>query len=43
MDGMDIALCTLDLENMKLQFAGANNPLYLLRKSEKEEVGSTSK
>ena len=38
-DGMDIALCTIDLENMKLQFAGANNPLYLIRKSNLEEVG----
>ncbi len=38
-DGMDIALCTLDLENMKLQFAGANNPLYLIRKSSLVEVG----
>ncbi len=38
-DGMDIALCTLDLENMKLQFAGANNPLYLIRKSNLQGVG----
>jgi serine phosphatase RsbU (regulator of sigma subunit)/Tfp pilus assembly protein PilF len=39
-DGMDIALCTLDLENMKLQFAGANNPLYLIRKSNLEKAGT---
>jgi serine phosphatase RsbU (regulator of sigma subunit) len=32
-DGMDIALCTIDKENMKLQFAGANNPVYIVRKS----------
>jgi serine phosphatase RsbU (regulator of sigma subunit) len=38
-DGMDIALCTLDIENMKLQFAGANNPLYLIRKVNLEKVG----
>jgi serine phosphatase RsbU (regulator of sigma subunit) len=38
-DGMDISLCTLDLENMKLQFAGANNPIYLIRKSNLEEAG----
>ena len=38
-DGMDIALCTLDLENMRLQFAGANNPLYLIRNSNLEKVG----
>lgn len=36
---MDIGLCTIDLENMKLQFAGANNPLYLIRKSNLEQVG----
>jgi serine phosphatase RsbU (regulator of sigma subunit) len=40
-DGMDIALCTFDLENMKLQFAGAINPLYLIRTSAKENVGIT--
>jgi serine phosphatase RsbU (regulator of sigma subunit)/Tfp pilus assembly protein PilF len=39
-DGMDIALCALDLENMKLQFAGANNPLYLVRKSGLEKAGT---
>jgi serine phosphatase RsbU (regulator of sigma subunit)/Tfp pilus assembly protein PilF len=39
-DGMDIALCTLDPENMKLQFAGANNPLYLIRKSNLEKAGT---
>jgi serine phosphatase RsbU (regulator of sigma subunit) len=38
-DGMDIALCTLDTDKMKLQFAGANNPLYLIRRSNLEEAG----
>jgi serine phosphatase RsbU (regulator of sigma subunit) len=38
-DGMDIALCTIDLESMKLQFAGAINPLYLIRKTSPEIVG----
>jgi serine phosphatase RsbU (regulator of sigma subunit) len=33
-DGMDIALCVYDLENMKLQFSGANNPLFLIRNEE---------
>ena len=33
-DGMDMALCILDLEEMKLQFAGAYNPLYLIRGDE---------
>ncbi|MCX6335398.1 MAG: SpoIIE family protein phosphatase [Bacteroidia bacterium] len=31
-DGMDIALCSMDVNRKKLQFAGANNPLYLIRK-----------
>jgi len=35
-DGMDIALCTIDRKNMKLQFAGAINTLYFIRESESE-------
>lgn len=31
-DGMDISLCRFDFRNMKLQFAGANNNAYLVRK-----------
>jgi len=31
-DGMDIALCSL--EGMKLQYAGAHNPLWIIRKGE---------
>ncbi len=30
-DGMDIALCAWNKKSMKLQFAGANNPLYIIR------------
>jgi len=33
-DGMDIALCSGDFENRKCQFAGAYNPLYLVRNNE---------
>lgn len=33
-DGMDMALCVIDYKNMKLQFAGANNPLCLVRNNE---------
>lgn len=32
-DGMDISLCRLNLKTLELQWAGANNPLCLLRKS----------
>ena len=33
-DGMDIALCSVDISNMKLWFSGANNPLLLFRKTD---------
>jgi serine phosphatase RsbU (regulator of sigma subunit) len=33
-DGMDIAVCLVDFENDTLWFAGANNPLYLIRNHE---------
>jgi len=35
-DGMDISLCILDRDNMKMQFAGAYNPLYRIRNGELE-------
>jgi serine phosphatase RsbU (regulator of sigma subunit) len=40
-DGMDIALCSLDLSGNTLQFAGANRPLWIITKNsagEKELV-----
>jgi len=33
-DGMDIALCIIDKEKMKVQYAGANNPLIIVRGQE---------
>ncbi len=30
-DGMDMALCAIDYELLELQFAGANNPLFIVR------------
>jgi serine phosphatase RsbU (regulator of sigma subunit) len=33
-DGMDIEVCLIDFEKDKLWFAGANNPLYLVRDGE---------
>jgi len=33
-DGMDLALCIIDFKDMKLQFSGAYNPLYLIRNNE---------
>jgi len=34
-DGMDIALCALNTKTRKLKFAGANNPLYVIRAKNK--------
>ncbi|OFX89534.1 MAG: hypothetical protein A2W99_14505 [Bacteroidetes bacterium GWF2_33_16] len=36
-DGMDIALCIIDSKANKMEFAGANNPLYLVRNNELTE------
>lgn len=33
-DGMDVALCIIDHKNKTLEFSGANNPLYMIRKGE---------
>lgn len=37
-DGLDIALCIIDCENKKLQFAGANNPVYVIKNKELTEI-----
>jgi ligand-binding sensor domain-containing protein/serine phosphatase RsbU (regulator of sigma subunit) len=37
-DGMDIALCSLNFQMMELQYAGAYNPLFILRNKEFIEV-----
>ena len=33
-DGMDVSICSIDIKNKKLKFAGANRPLWLIRKNE---------
>lgn len=42
-DGMDIALCSLNLRKKKLYYAGANNPLYLIRNKELMEIKADKK
>lgn len=37
-DGMDMALCIVDFKEMNLQFAGAHNPLFLIRDGELIQV-----
>lgn len=46
-DGMDISLCAIDRDAMELQFAGANNPVYIIRgnelielKADKQAIGA---
>lgn len=40
MDGLDIALCVIDTEINEVQFAGANNPLYVVHNGELIEYPS---
>lgn len=37
-DGMDIALCTVDMETMEMWFSGAMRPCYILRNKELIEL-----
>lgn len=39
-DGMDLVLIAVDMEKMELQYAGANNPLYVVRNGELHEMKS---
>jgi serine phosphatase RsbU (regulator of sigma subunit) len=37
-DGMDIAICTINLSHKRLLYAGAMNPLYYIQTNEKSEA-----
>jgi serine phosphatase RsbU (regulator of sigma subunit) len=37
-DGMDIALCLIDLDEKKIQYAGAFNPLVMIRNNELQVI-----
>lgn len=37
-DGMDIALCKIDMKKRKVEFAGAHRSLYVMKKGEMEEI-----
>lgn len=41
-DGMEMALCVIDLRENKLQFSGASRPLYLIRENEFFELKGDS-
>jgi serine phosphatase RsbU (regulator of sigma subunit) len=42
-DGMDVALCAIDLKNSRVDYAGANRPLWVIRKgsTKLEEIKGT--
>jgi transcriptional regulator with GAF, ATPase, and Fis domain len=42
-DGMDISVCSIDLDQNKLEYAGANNPIFILRNQEVIEVRADKK
>ena len=44
-DGMDIALCSIDIKNRIVKYAGANRPLWIIRKEQDsiEEIKPTKK
>jgi serine phosphatase RsbU (regulator of sigma subunit)/HAMP domain-containing protein len=37
-DGMDIALCSIDMESLEMEFSGAQNPAYIVRNTELIEL-----
>jgi serine phosphatase RsbU (regulator of sigma subunit) len=37
-DGMDMALCCIDNETLQLEYAGANNPIYIFRNNQLEII-----
>jgi len=39
-DGMDMTLCAIDYDKMELQFAGAFNPLFIIRNGELMEISA---
>lgn len=36
-DGIDLSVCLIDYENRKLKYAGAYNPIYIVRSSESDK------
>jgi len=44
-DGMDIALCSVDMERRIVKYAGANRPIWIIRKDSTsvEEIKATKK
>ena len=41
--GMDVAICTIDFDSNKIEFAGANRPLYYFRDGELNTIAGTKR
>ncbi|MES2763444.1 MAG: tetratricopeptide repeat protein [Bacteroidota bacterium] len=39
-DGMDISLCVLNTKTLEMKFAGANNPIYIIKQKELIQVSA---
>ena len=39
-DGMDISLCVLNTKTLELNFAGANNPIYIIQNKQLTQVNA---
>lgn len=37
-DGMDVSLCTIDLDSLTMEYAGAYNPIYMVRHGELQKL-----
>lgn len=42
-DGMDISVCVVDKQNQTVQFSGANNPLYVSRSIDENDIDNAVK
>jgi sigma-B regulation protein RsbU (phosphoserine phosphatase) len=42
-DGMDISFCSINIAELELQYAGANNPLYIIRNNQIIEIKADKK
>jgi serine phosphatase RsbU (regulator of sigma subunit) len=42
-DGMDMSLCAINFSRMEMQYAGANNPIYIVRNKEFIEIKADKK
>ena len=40
-DGMDVVCCIIDYKTLKLNFAGAHNPIWIIKKKVTEEIVAT--